>query len=331
MNMDTTPILDTIDPEYVDRLATRRAEIERGSWARPGVVAALAIGSVPIALAALSRDVYAQSALPTAVQSAINFALALEIFENEFYKAVLGTSSSAAQNGAFATVRALLLANPVFAASVQQIQKHEQAHVDILTASGAVNTLALTAASFDFTGNGSAAGGGPFAKATTNLGFLLQLAQGAEDTGVRAYKGQAVNLMASPTVLETALRIHSVEARHASRIRRIRRSLNTGVSALRYSGTVSGGATSITDVPAAGITDPGDAAAVTTAFARIYGAGANETTAPNESNTTHAGVDVTKLSGVAFTVDAVQQAFDEPLDRGDVVAIVQPFFIPTLA
>jgi hypothetical protein len=324
------PILDTIDPEYIDRLAKRKTEIDQGSWARPGIVAALAIGSVPIALAALSRDVYAQGALPTAVKNAIDFALALEIFENEFYKAVLNLSASSAQNNAFATVRPSLIANTAANATLQQIQKHEQAHVNTLTATGATNVFNLSATSFDFTGNRSASGGGAFAKATTNLGFLLEVAQGAEDTGVRAYKGQAANLMASPTVLEAGLRIHSVEARHASRIRRIRRALNPSVTALRLSGTVRGGGSA-----AAGATDAGDTATgqatVTAAFAKIYGAGANATTAPSESNTTHAGVDVSTLSGASFGVEAAQEAFDEPLDRADVVAIVQPFFIPTIS
>jgi hypothetical protein len=328
--MDNQPILDAIDPDYIDRLATRKKEIEQGSWTRPGIVAALALGSVPIALAALSKDAYAQSALPTAVQNAINLALALEIFENEFYKAVLGTSSSTAQNNAFVTVRALVQANPLALATLQQIQKHEAAHVSTLTAAGAVNAFGLSATSFDFTGNRNAAGGGPFAKATTNLGFLLEVSQGAEDTGVRAYKGQAANLMASPAILEAGLRIHSVEARHASRIRRIRRSLNTGVVALRYSGTVRGG-----DAAAAGATDAGDTTAVqtavTAAFAKIYGAGASAATAPSEANTTHGGLDVTTLSNANFGIEAAQEAFDEPLDRADVVAIVQPFFIPTIS
>ena len=48
------------------------------------------------------------------------------------------------------------------------------------------------------------------------------LSQGFEDTGVRAYKGQAPALMADNTILTTALRIHSVEARHASEVRRLR-------------------------------------------------------------------------------------------------------------
>ena len=51
---------------------------------------------------------YAQGALPAAIQNVLDFALALEIFENEFYKAVLGTSASAAVDTAFAPVRALL-------------------------------------------------------------------------------------------------------------------------------------------------------------------------------------------------------------------------------
>jgi uncharacterized protein YbjT (DUF2867 family) len=41
--------------------------------------------------------------------------------------------------------------------------------------------------------------------------------------GVRAYKGQAANLISNNAVLEAALRIHSVEARHAAHLRYMRR------------------------------------------------------------------------------------------------------------
>ena len=326
--MDNQPILDTIDPEYIERLAIRREEIERGSPARAGVVAALALGSVPIALAVLSKDLYAQGTLPAAIKGVLDFALALEIFEDEFYKAVLGTSASAAQNAAFAPVRALAAAVPGAVATLQQIEKHELAHRTTLLATGATNVFGLTEASFDFTGNRSATGGGPFSKATTDLAFLLEVAQGAEDTGVRAYKGQAGNLMSNSAILEAALRIHSVEARHASRIRRMRRAAAGAPDAVRYSGTVRGG-----ERAAAGGTDLGavNPTAVGNAFDKIYGAGANATTAPSESNTTHAGVNVTTLAAAQFGTDAAQEAFDEPLDRADVVAIVQPFFIPTIA
>jgi hypothetical protein len=325
--MDNQPILDAIDPELVDRLAARKVEIEQGSPVRPGIAAALALGSVPIALAALSRDAFAQSTLPTAIKNVLDFALALEIFENEFYKAVLGTSSSAAQNNAFATVRTAAAAVPGAVNTLAQIQKHEAAHVATLTATGATNVFNLSATSFDFTG-ARGAGNGPFAKATTNLAFLLEVAQGAEDTGVRAYKGQAANLMTQPAILEAALRIHSVEARHASRIRRMRRAAAGAPDSIRYSGTVRGG--TVTD--AAGATDLGpQSAMVTAAFNAIYGAGANATTAPSEANVTQAGINVSTLSAASFGPSAAQEAFDEPLDRADVVAIVQPFFIPAIS
>jgi hypothetical protein len=328
--MDNQPILETIDPEYIDRLAERKQEIDRGSWTRPGIVAALALGSVPIAIAALSRDLYGQTALPPAVKGVLDFALALEIFEDEFYKAVLGTSANAAANTAFAVVRTKAAAVPGAVATLMQIEKHETAHRATLLATGATNVFNLNETSFDFTG-ARGAGNGPFAKATTDLPFLLEVAQGAEDTGVRAYKGQAANLMVTPNILEAALRIHSVEARHASRIRRMRRlAAGAGVT-VRYSGTVRGGG-----VAAAGATDAGDTVAVqalvTAAFAKIYGPGANATTAPGEDNVMQGGINVqTGLSGANFGVEAATEAFDEPLDRADVVAIVQPFFIPTIS
>ena len=124
--MQNDTILETIDPEIVDRLVSRREAIRQGATVSSGVAAALALGSVPVALAVLSREAKAQT---STVVDVLNFALALEIFENEFYKAVLGTSSSATQNGAFAPVRALAAAVPTAVASIQQIQKHEAAHV----------------------------------------------------------------------------------------------------------------------------------------------------------------------------------------------------------
>jgi hypothetical protein len=324
--MDNQPILDAIDPELVDRLVARKEAIEQGSPARSGVIAALALGSVPIALAALSRDAFGQSTLPTAIKNVLDFALALEIFENEFYKAVLGTSASAAQNNAFATVRAAAAAVPGAVNTLQQIQKHEAAHVATLTAAGATNVFNLSATTFDFTG-ARGAGNGPFAKATTDLAFLLEVAQGAEDTGVRAYKGQAANLMTQPAILETALRIHSVEARHASRIRRMRRASAGAPVVVRYSGTIRGGGSD-----AAGATDFGtQVAMVTAAFNAIYGAGANATTAPTEANVTQGGINVSTLAAAPFGANGATEAFDEPLDRGDVVAIVQPFFVPTIS
>lgn len=315
MESNTTTILDGIDPEITDRIVSRRDAIRQGAAMSSRVAAGIAMASVPVALAALTKDAFAQA--PADVTAVLNFALTLEIFENEFYKAVLGTSASSAQNSAFAPVRALVPASAVTV--FQQIQKHEAAHVAFLLANGATNSLNLTADSFDFTGNRGSGTPGSFARATTELQFLLAVAQGAEDTGVRAYKGQAGNLLSNRAVLEAALRIHSVEARHASKIRRLRRA--NGASGVKYSGTISGGGAA---AAGAGNISPAPDANVVAAFNAIYA---------GEDNTVQGGVTITSLANLpsGFDANAATEAFDEPLTKAQVIAIVQPFFKPTLA
>lgn len=325
--MNKLPILDSIDPAITDRLMSRRQAIAKGAAVSSTVAVGLAMASVPVGLAALARDAFAQgTALPADIKTVLDFALALEIFEAEFYSAVLGVGDSP-QKAAFAPVRAQITGAAL--ATLQQIREHELDHVAFLKATGATSTL--TAASFDFTG-GRGSGTGPFAAATTDLAFLLAVAQGAEDTGVRAYKGQAGNLIGNNdathnTVLEAALRIHSVEARHAARIRRIRRLAAGAPAQVRLSGTIRGGGAA-----AAGATGT-PSADVVAVFEKIYGG------ATPESNTSHvvfngtaaATINASTLAGIQGGAEAVQEAFDEPLTRAEVVAIVQPFFIPDIA
>lgn len=308
---DTRPLLDAIDPDLTERLHSRRSAIAHGATVSGGVAAALALGSVPVALAALTREAGAQT---TGVVDVLNFALMLEIFEDEFYKAVLGTSASAAQNAAFASVRAQVPAGAL--AALRQIQRHEASHVAFLQAQGATNVLNLSATTFDFTG-ARGAGNGPFARATTELSFLLLVAQAAEDTGVRAYKGQAANLRSSPVALEAALRIHSVEARHAAHIRRLRRA--AGATSIAPSGTISGGGAAAAGAET--IANP-PAAAVST-LASIYA---------GQGLSAQAGVTLATLPNLPSGISAASfgQAFDEPLTRAQVRDIVQPFFVPTI-
>jgi hypothetical protein len=68
---------------------------------------------------------------------------------------------------------------------------------------------------FDFTARGAVP------DVFTNFQSFLNLGRTFEDQGVRAIKGQAGNVMSDDFVLTTALRFHSVEARHASELRRI--------------------------------------------------------------------------------------------------------------
>jgi Ferritin-like domain len=134
----------------------------------------------------------------------LNFALTLEYLEAEFY-----TRGLAADGLVPATARAV----------IDQIRKHEVAHVAFLQ--GVLGSAAVSKPTFDFTAGGGS-NTGVFADVFRSTSTFMALAQAFEDTGVRAYKGQAANLMGNAEVLRSALRIHSVEARHAAQIRRMR-------------------------------------------------------------------------------------------------------------
>lgn len=168
----------------------------------------LALASVPFGLATLTNKSYAIDITtpPSTVIGALQLALTLEYLEDEFYQ--MGLDSGVippGENGG----RDL----KVF----QQIAAHEADHVTFLIAglggSGSANFVAKP--EFDFTVGGAF---DPF----NNYDQFLALAQAFEDTGVRAYKGQAANLMINKDLLTAALQIHSVEARHASEVRRLR-------------------------------------------------------------------------------------------------------------
>lgn len=169
-----------------------------------------AVAAVPLGLAGLmTTSVKAQTAtdnvpgnaMKNALTDALQLALTLEYLEDEYYK--LGLNAGTLIPTADRTV-------------FMQISKHEAAHVAFLkttlTSLGATPGAKPT---FDFTA------GGNFSPFTDYQQFLV-LAQAFEDTGVRAYKGQAGNVMSNKTVLQAALQIHSVEARHASQVRRMR-------------------------------------------------------------------------------------------------------------
>lgn len=238
----------------------------RGAFRRLGSLAKdAAIIGLPFGAAMLSPNRAAAQSGTTTVD-VLNFALTLEYLEAEYYDA--GLDSNGLLSG---DVRAV----------VEQIAKHEAAHVEFLI--NTINALGGTPATrpaFDFTA------GGAFADVFTNPATFLAVAQAFEDTGVRAYKGQAANLMGD--VLEAALQIHSVEARHASEIRRLRGSKGWITGAMNTTGAA-----------------PADA---------VYA---------GEANTTHLGVDAKTV--VTVDTDALTEAYDEPLSRDQVLAIASLF------
>lgn len=200
--------ISPLDPDLVVDVATRSGAVSRRDALRKTALYGAALAASPLALAALSKEAYGQ-ALPAPVQDVLRFALTLEHLEYDFY--VLGTDAAnlipASERAIFTTIRA-----------------HEGDHVRFLqTALGLPTGFGPGAAGrppngFDFSG----APGMLNLPTFTDYPTFLAVSQGLEDTGVRAYKGQAPALIPVDGILQAALQIHSVEARHASAIRRIR-------------------------------------------------------------------------------------------------------------
>lgn len=162
----------------------------------------LALASIPFGLSALGNKTYAADIQPTPATAAgaLQLALTLEYLESAFYAMAVDT------NG--------LIEAPDLAA-ITLIRDHEADHVAFLTSAMTAAGIAIPAVpEFDWSGG---IGLDPF----NNYDQFLAVAQAFEDTGVRAYKGQAGFLMGTD-YLQPALQIHSVEARHASQIRRMR-------------------------------------------------------------------------------------------------------------
>jgi hypothetical protein len=267
--------IEKVDPEFQDRISPRRAAIKNIT----SFGSKVAVAALPFAFSTLFKKAYGQTGT-VAVNDVLNYALKLEYLEAAFYNA--GAASALAFS---ATEKSY----------ITTIQGHENAHVAFLksvlgTAAVAQNTQGTNGV-YDFTA------GGTFPTVLSNVDIYFAVAQAFEDTGVRAYKGQAQYLVGNQVVLTAALNIHSVEARHASAVRYIRR--------LR-------GATT---------TKPWITGANDTGIAAVNGNYAGE------DNVSQGGVTITSLAGVSgnVAVNAATESFDEPLTSAQVVALVGPF------
>ena len=276
--------LQESDPEVADRIGahavSRRTAFKAGAAASLSLGTVIAAGSAPVALAAFASEAFAQGRLPTVVANVLKFALVLEELESQFY--IAGVNSGVIPAGDL----------PIFTT----IRDHEIAHVQYLRS--ALGAQAGPSPTFDFTaGNGS--GNGPYATVFTDYEIFKAVAQAFEDTGVRAYKGQAPALKPYKDVLTAALTIHSVEARHASQVRRLRG--NFVDTEPFFQGWIN---ENLTDVPGA---------------SGVYA---------GEQNTVHLGIDVAALA-FPFPIarDEITEAYDEPLTQAQVLAIVDPFIV----
>jgi len=262
--------IENVDPEVYDRLSTRRKSISQFS----GFARKLALTAIPLALGSMFKKAYGQSA--TSIVDVLNYALTLEYLEAEFYQQGLQAGSALIPTGA--------------QQAIATIGAHETAHVNFLrTAITASGATPVSKPNFDFTAGGS------FSDVFTSYETFLAVAQTFEDTGVRAYKGQAANLISNNDVLTAALNIHSVEARHASHIRQLRKANSFGDVKPWITGK-----------------DSGIGAAVQASY-------------DGEEITTQAGVEITNINGFNIGTSAASESFDEPLSMQQVLNIVSPF------
>ena len=233
------------------------------------------------------------TAKPAAAQSLdgdfgiLNYALTLEYLERAFYRRANGDGIDPAPDP-------LSVFPEDNQALFNRIQADEEAHVTLL--SGAITAaggtpVVYTDDDFTFTVGGVDAARDP--------ALALILAQGLEDTGVRAYKGRAAEIV-NRTFLQVALQIHSVEARHAAAIRRIN----------GRQGWISN-----------------DEAEVADAIKPTYRAGNGF---PAEDNTEQGGVPLTAEAlgldpALGVTQLDIAEAFDEGLDADTVLSIAGGF------
>ncbi|NHA06441.1 ferritin-like domain-containing protein [Mucilaginibacter sp. HC2] len=285
--------IENVDPEVYGRISERRDVIKNIT----SFGSKVALAAMPFAVGAIFKKAYAQSSSTPSVVAILNYALTLEYLESTFYNA--GAAKGTALIPAAAATNYF-----------NQVTRDENNHVTFLKA--VITSLGATPVSapqFDLTA-GNNQGNGPFKDVLTNYQTFLAVAQVFEDTGVRAYKGQAENILANKaaaegvkaglyqTVLTAALSIHAVEARHASAIRSIR-GQNPWITSTATVGNDTG---------------------ISLVNANYDG----------EQNVTQGGVDVTTLksfAGSTTSVSIATAAFDEPLSMTQVLAILQGSFI----
>jgi len=254
------PLLESLDADIVGAMTGNSENIAKAKKLT-GALATTIVSTGALAATTFGAD----KKLPGKIVDVLNFALTLEYLEDEFYRTGLENSRMIPGE-----------TRDVF----EQISKHETAHVALLRT--VLGSKAVAKPNFDFTA------GGAFGDVFSNYQTFLALSQAFEDTGVRAYKGQAGNLQGNAQILTTALQIHSVEARHAAEVRRIR----------GEKGWITGDSRGSLPAPAQGIYN-------------------------GEGNTTQGGASLANLAGLSN--DAVTESFDEPLSKAEVLAIAGLF------
>jgi rubrerythrin len=287
--MSLLNVLDQIDgddfnEEQEAQMVNRKNAIGKmGNFAKKMAVSAVPLGALAVLTSAPAKAQSKQQDIDI-----LNYALVLERLEKEFYD----NGVAAMKDGRLPTDDMTVF---------KQIMKHEDDHVKFLES--ALGSKAGKKLKHDYTANGMF---DPFNKNGTGkkkayTQFKI-IAQGFEDTGVRAYKGQAPRIK-EMAYLKAALQIHSVEARHAAEVRRVRH--KEGADKIQ---PWIIGAGKYAPKPIKG----------------VYGKGSKYNV--SEGNTTQAKIDITQF----VSMKHASEAFDEPLGMKYVKTKILPPFIPAL-
>lgn len=253
-------LFDGLDSALVQKVSERPEAIADPEYLKTAVAAQVTGGAfdprsrTPINVPLTAPMIYA-----------LNLTLLADYFESELYSRGLNVAGLIPNDLRQVFVRILL---------------NEVTHREILLT--VLGSNAIVKPNFDFTARRR------LFDVFSNFNTFSGLAQSSEDLGVRAIKGQAGNVMADDFVLTTALRFHSVEARHASELRRIR-----GQKAwitLNSRGNLPALAQPVYD---------------------------------GEELTTQAGINLPSVTGLSAAT--VSEAFDEPLAGPQVLMILSNF------
>ena len=314
--MDLFQLIDDIakvDPEVYDRFDSRRAAFRHFMGFGKKVTAA----ALPLALPALFNKAYGQAApLDPLIIATLNLALQLEYLEKYFYQTALASN----------------ILNTEETGAINIILNDENLHINTLRGVLGTNAIADPGrGAFDYTGSQGGTRlplfptlGVPVRPATGNFTSktdFLMVGKQFVDTGVRAYKGGAPSLMSNKDILEAALNIHSVEARHSSRIRSL---LRGGIQNTSTPKSWIAPDETPTTPPLPNNYNVAGAPALVGPYSK----GSDDTKYPAESNVTQ-GVPPNTINVSTVTAGAAPtagaEAFDEPLDAATVKAIAKNF------
>ena len=306
--MDFFKIIDQlaeVDADILGRFDSRRAVFNSlGTLAKRTAMAA-----TPLFIGSLFSKAYAgETGVKSTNIDILNYALTLELLEADFYAQLIAAGK--------------IPAGSTDVAAIQKIKTPEDQHVALL---GGINGAGGTIRSL----GGTPVSGVRFKASAipnfaTDYDTQLLVAQVLEDTGVRAYKGRAAELLGTD-LLTTALKIHSMEARHAAHVRYLRASRAAPGTTIRPWIPASDSALA---APAGPAYTSGTTGTVPTTF--NFGGGsfsipAYTTPSPREDNTkqgataTAAAVETTKALANEYDASDAAASFDEYLQAAEVL------------